>query len=240
MKATDKGEAVYMDMIVLKEIPFELDKELIIKKLHITEEEDKDRIGTLANEALSIGKPKGIYVETYIDHKDEESVSVGIVTFESRVLRINLDNIFKIYPYSATCGTELEEWADSIGDVLENFWADTIKQMVLGTAVNYLKKHVKDKYGFRKISTMNPGSLEDWPLSEQGKLFELLGDTRQEIGVRLTESFLMLPTKSVSGIIFPVQKGFENCQLCKRKGCPGRSAPFDEVLFREKYGLEVE
>ncbi len=226
-----------METVILKDIPFEMNTEAMIKKLRILNEEDAARLHELVEEALHLGKPKGMYAETYIDSKGKDSISTGLVTFHSRVMRINLDTIYKIYPYIATCGTELEDWADSFGDILENFWADIIKQTVLATAVRYLKDHVKNKFRLGKTSVMNPGSLEDWPLREQGKLFALLGDTRGKIGVTLTESFLMLPTKSVSGIIFPVEKGFENCQLCKREGCPGRSAPYNETLYREKYGL---
>ena len=72
---------------------------------------------------------------------------------------------------------------------------------------------------------MNPGPLKDWPLGEQRQLFFLFGDVKQAIGVELTESFLMYPVKSVSGIIFPTEVNYENCQLCPRENCPGRRAP---------------
>jgi hypothetical protein len=44
--------------------------------------------------------------------------------------------------------------------------------------------------------------------------------------VRLTESMLMIPRKSVSGIFFPSEEGFVACQLCERENCPSRKAPF--------------
>ena len=61
---------------------------------------------------------------------------------------------------------------------------------------------------------MNPGSLADWPLREQRPLFGLLGNVRAAIGVTLTPSLLMTPTKSVSGILFPSEETFASCQLC--------------------------
>ncbi|MCL6614559.1 MAG: hypothetical protein K6U03_08105, partial [Firmicutes bacterium] len=45
--------------------------------------------------------------------------------------------------------------------------------------------------------------------------------------------------KSVSGLRFPVEEGFENCQLCPRQGCPGRRAPYAPEIFARRYsGLD--
>jgi hypothetical protein len=75
---------------------------------------------------------------------------------------------------------------------------------------------------------MSPGSLEDWPITEQPKLFSLFGDTEKSIGVKLTASLLMIPRKSISGILFPSEEGFVSCRLCPRENCPSRKAEFDE------------
>jgi hypothetical protein len=49
----------------------------------------------------------------------------------------------------------------------------------------------------------------------------------------------MVPTKSVSGIIFPTEADFQSCQLCERENCPNRRAPYDEMLYEQKYSGEV-
>ena len=82
---------------------------------------------------------------------------------------------------------------------------------------------------------MNPGSLEDWPIQQQTQVFELLGDPLRDVGVRLTDSFLMVPIKSVSGIRYPTETSFESCQLCPREKCTGRRAPYDPELWRKRY-----
>jgi hypothetical protein len=87
-----------------------------------------------------------------------------------------------------------------------------------------------------KLSYMSVGSLEDWPISEQKQLFSLLGDVEAAIGVQLTSSMLMLPAKSESGIFFPSETTFLNCQLCPRQNCEGRKAAFDPKMARD-YGL---
>ena len=94
------------------------------------------------------------------------------------------------------------------------------------------------KYRPGKMSSMSPGSLQDWPITQQSELFRVLGDVESEIGVRLTESYLMLPMKSVSGLCFPTETSFESCQLCPRDDCPGRAAPYDPTLWKQ-YAEEV-
>jgi len=98
-----------------------------------------------------------------------------------------------------------------------------------------LKRH----FGLVQLSRMSPGSLKDWPVTEQSPFFSLFGNVEELIGVTLTESMLMIPRKSISGIFFPTEVMFFSCQLCPRKGCPARKAPYDETL-RKKYGLNDE
>ena len=78
----------------------------------------------------------------------------------------------------------------------------------------------------KNISSLNPGSLKEWPITGQVPLFELLGGVTEDIGVVLSDSLLMSPVKSVSGIMFQSEEAYENCQLCPRENCPGRRAPY--------------
>jgi hypothetical protein len=56
------------------------------------------------------------------------------------------------------------------------------------------------------------------------------------IGVWLTESFFMVPTKSVSGIRFASERDFRSCQVCRRAECSHRAAAFDPALWEELQG----
>jgi hypothetical protein len=123
-------------------------------------------------------------------------------------------------------------------DLLPHYYADVISEEAMRTAAAELKQHLVRRYDLGRTSTMSPGSLEDWPIREQRPLFNLLDNPAKTIGVRLTDSMLMIPSKSVSGIRFPVEKTFESCQLCQRERCPGRRAPYDEELYERRYQLE--
>jgi hypothetical protein len=58
--------------------------------------------------------------------------------------------------------------------------------------------------------------------------------------VKLTDSFLMIPNKTVSGFLFSTEKDYRSCKICRRKNCPGRSAEFDENLWKEYQKGEIK
>lgn len=222
-------------MEIIDHIPVNLSVEQVLKRLHL----DKDGkyagdIQGLIEMVQPLTYPRAVYDVCYIDRKDKDSVEFGGVKFTSRVLRVNLDKAERVFPYIATCGTEVESIDIPADDLMRKFVLDNIKQIALGAAVRYLREHIDRKHRPGQMSAMNPGSLEDWPISEQRQLFSIFGDVENLIGVRLSDSFLMLPVKSVSGIYFPTEVRFESCQLCPRERCPGRRAPYDEKL-KEKY-----
>ncbi|MBL7126991.1 MAG: hypothetical protein ISS58_07330 [Dehalococcoidales bacterium] len=86
---------------------------------------------------------------------------------------------------------------------------------------------------------MAPGSgaADVWPITQQKELFSIFGNVEDLIGVRLTDKYLMIPIKSVSGIFFQTKTTFITCQLCPREACIGRRAEYDLGLvgkYREE------
>ncbi len=221
---------------VFDAIPTSLDRERVFKAAHVQPgTPDAAVLERLCDEAEAIARPKAITKLAYIDEKGTDFIVVDGIRFDSRILRVNVDEVYRVVPYVATCGVELEEWSRGLNDMLEQYWADVIKQMFVGQAVTALGSYAREDLGLGQSATMNPGSLPDWPLAQQKPLFDLLGDPTEAIGVTLTESFLMLPAKSVSGIHFPTDTDYRNCQLCPREDCPGRSSPYEPHLYEEKY-----
>ena len=207
-----------------------------MKAFHIREgSSSATKLECIAADAQAVAKPKAVYKVAFIESKGDDYVVVDGVTLTSRVLRVNLEQVHRVFPYVATCGTEMDEWSSSIDDTLESYWADKIKEMALRSAMQALSGHLQDRFRPGRMSRMNPGSLTDWPLREQRKLFALLGSPEDAIGVQLTESLIMVPLKSVSGISFPAEADFASCQLCPREDCPGRRAPYDATLYDRKY-----
>jgi hypothetical protein len=106
--------------------------------------------------------------------------------------------------------------------------------MALSTAFAYLLDHLKERYGLESLSFLSPGAGERqvWPIEQQRELFDFLGNDTAAIGVTLTETFVMIPNKTVSGIFYPCDEAFESCQLCRRERCDYRRAPFDRQLWQ--------
>ena len=222
-------------MEVLKSIPIRLDLEKVSKRLHLSQQSKhiEKTVQKLIEIARPIVKPKAIYEVSYVDNKNEDSLDISGVRFTSRVLRVNLDRVERVFPYVVTSGRELDEITVPADNVMRSFCLDTIKEVVLHSAVNYLKDHLKKSYALAQLSMMNPGSLESWPITQQKQLFSIFGNVEDLIGVKLTESSVMVPTKSVSGIFFPTEIAFESCQLCPREVCSERRAPYAPELTRK-------
>jgi hypothetical protein len=214
--------AFYLNLPVLYE-------KLRVRAHHRTE------VSKLVDEAVAVARPRALYKLAFIEAKGDETITAEGFTFTSRVLRVNLDKLHRFFVFVGTAGRELEAWSDSKQDVLAHFYADAINEAVLHAAMTTFVAQLTERFQLAPTAAMNPGSLTDWPLREQRPLFALLGDVRSAIGVELTGSLLMVPRKSVSGILFVAEETFASCQLCPRQDCPNRRAPYDAGLFARKY-----
>ena len=221
-------------MNVLTDIPFTLDTDQLMEYMRIdpgTERAEEFR--DVINEVKNVGKPKVLYKVSFIDSKGEDTVTLDGVTFTSVVLRKNLDSIERVFPYVATCGTEIDNISVEQGDFEKKIWLSIIKGKLLDAAMQYLMEHVSGHYKLSKISSMNPGSGDAsvWPIKQQGVLYSICGDVEGLIGVKLTKTMMLMPEMSLAGILFPSEIEFESCQLCLREKCPTRRAPFDKDLW---------
>lgn len=184
------------------------------------------RLKELLPVAREIAKPKSAVMILSPEITGEGLVTLGGVTFKSRLLEQHLGELELAFPYVTTCGRELAEWTKSLSG-LDQFLADEIMTMALRQAGVQLEARLRARFDLPEVSAMNPGSLpNEWPITEQTPLFSLLGDLPGQIGVELLPSLLMSPGKTVSGIFFKTLEKFHNCQLCTKPDCPGRRAPF--------------
>jgi hypothetical protein len=227
-----------MNEFILDNIDCNFNVKAVMKQLRI--KEDSPTSGDFkrfADEAMAVAKPKAYYRVERVESRGEDCVVIDGTTFTSRVVRSNLENSHRVFPFVATCGREMEDWYHSLDDILNRFWADALNGAALYRAMGALNKDIAERFQTGTTSMMTPGSLVDWPIREQQHLFRLLGDPSKTIGVTLSKSHLMTPMKSVSGILYPAEDGFEECELCPMKKCPGRRKPYDEGLYERKYGM---
>ena len=224
-------------MPVLNDIAIDLDFDAVRRRLHLKRDEDIDAVRHIVQAAQPLIEPRVLFKICYIDEKLAEAVIIDGLRFSSQVLRKNLDQTGRVFPFVVTIGNKFSERLETSSDLLEKFYLDTIGNVALNQVRKALNDHIKETYALKKTAFMAPGSLPNWPIEQQKPLFELLGDVHDTIGVELTESLLMLPAKSVSGIYFPTETSFFSCQLCPREKCESRKAKYNEKLA-EEYGIK--
>ena len=223
-----------MDIVILDNLPFVLDPKGLSNLLRVIgEKPEDDRLRPLAAQVQEIARPKALYAIAPVALSGYDRVELGPVAFTSRVLRVNLEGAAEAFPFVVTAGRELEAWAEALNET-ERGWARAAQGLALRRALAAVEEGIRRRYPGR-LGKMKPGSIPDWPLAEQGKLFQLLGDARSAIGVELLDSGFMKPVMTVSGIYFPSSIGFECCLLCPTENCPGRATAYDPGLFQKKY-----
>jgi len=209
----------------------------VLERLKIEDEDDIAMIRGLFETAKEIVRPKVLYREAYVEEVSGKSVRIDDLSFESEVLAANLKNVHRVFAYVSTCGTEVDDWSHGEKDYVVSLWLDMIKELFLYEANTFFREYIKKAYEIKTLSAINPGSGEkdNWHISQQTRLFALVGSVKEEIGVTLTDSFLMVPIKSTSGLLYPSETEFVNCSLCGRKNCQGRRAAFDRELYEKTF-----
>jgi len=127
--------------------------------------------------------------------------------------------------FVCTSGLEFETYQQRLkeqGDMVRVFIADALGSVIAEKCADQMEKALQesiDKLGWKHTNRFSPGYC-GWHVSQQQLLFPLFqGHT---CGVKLTDSSLMIPIKSVSGIIGlgeKVRKLEYTCGLCDFKQC---------------------
>lgn len=220
------------------DIPVQLDIEQAVKRLppRTASRRTEGLIRELADEVCKIARPRAVYQLSRSRVVDNTTVEIDGIVFTSKILSRLLENQDMVVPFIATIGKELDDMAVPSRDMMRSFCLDAVKTVVLVSGVDYLTEYIKEKHGIPRAALMNPGELEDWPITEQKPLFALFGGAEKRIGVSLTAGGAMKPIKSRSGIVFPSDTGFISCRLCTQLTCPGRQAEYDPEMVKEYLG----
>ena len=154
----------------------------------------------------------------------------GSVIFKSQVIVQLLEQCRQIAVFVATIGKYLEETAWKLArdglilqaTVLDAVGSDAVEKVA--DCVQDRIREIAETKGLAISRRFSPGYC-DWNIGQQRMLFSaLIGNT---MGVRLTGECLMIPQKSISGIIgLGPQDGnvesYDPCIFCQKEDCPGR------------------
>ncbi|MCL2000823.1 MAG: hypothetical protein FWG74_05260 [Planctomycetes bacterium] len=222
-------------LLLLDAVAWQPDVDALGRELLL--EPDSDDMAELAQlVAAAPDQPPGaacLRVDAHSPPDSDDLIYLGGVAFRSALLREQLEGQSEAYPYLATCGRPLYDWARRIADPFHRYWAEALLAQALQAAIEALNARFAESMFGGKVASMNPGSLKEWPISQQEPLFRLLAEPAKALGMGLTESWLIEPNKSVSGVWFANEHGYVNCLLCPRENCPNRRAPYDAPLARD-------
>jgi len=131
----------------------------------------------------------------------------------------------KIAVFVCTAGHEISNWSKKLmaeGDLTTGYVVDLVGSEVVETAMDKIQFMLSEQItpaGLKISNRFSPGYCS-WNVSEQHKLFSLLPDNF--CGIRLSNTALMSPLKSVSGIIGIGKKISFNsytCKTCDMQNC---------------------
>ena len=135
----------------------------------------------------------------------------------------------KIALFVCTIGPEMEKWSKQLlikGDPAMGYLVDCVASITVENVTDFLHDHIERemiKNGLKITNRYSPGYC-NWSVSEQHLLFSFLPPNF--CGITLTESALMLPIKSVSGVIgigSKVKRKEYTCDSCGVKDCTYRA-----------------
>lgn len=210
-------------------VPYVPDAEALLQTLHLDAGTDEaDDFRALLDALAPHAAPQAVFASAGVAMAgDASGLVIGGVLFHGSLLYAQLKDAAEVWPYIATCGREIYDRVNRIRDPFERYWGEAILEDALRAAHRGFDEYFHHSVYSGKTAAMSPGSLKEWPIEQQIPLFQLLDEASAQCGVTLTDSLLMLPNKSVSGIRFPSEQGYVSCRFCPREACPNRKAEYE-------------
>ncbi len=221
---------------ISKHIDISIDRQQVLQTLgYRAELVPPARISSLVNEyaenALHLLEPSYSWDIKYIKSINGERVVIDdSIIFKSNVIARLLEQCERVAIFVLTVGSHLEEMVSALSDDGLMLQA-TVLDAIGSNAAEKLADSVQERIGeiaraqgLCISQRFSPGYC-DWPVNEQKMIFRAIDS--KIAGVRLTKGCLMLPRKSISGIIGIGPCGnadnYNPCKTCeKQDNCVGR------------------
>jgi len=190
-----------------------------------------DLIEKILSESLEISKIKAqysLFPEVRFDN-DTKTVEINNLSFQiKKIVFGQIKKSDSVAIFLCTAGAEIgirSRKAMQEKDLLKGYVYDVVGSEIVEAAADLMQNELEKimiSTGKKITNRYSPGYC-GWDVVEQHKLFQLIPDNF--CGIRLTESALMDPVKSVSGIIGigeDVKRNPYYCNLCDLKDCINR------------------
>jgi hypothetical protein len=143
----------------------------------------------------------------------------------NKIISLQLKKASHIALFVGTIGDKIEKLSDLLfknGDPFEGYITNLIGSEATESVAHFIHETIRNQMqdsGYSITNRFSPGYC-DWNVAEQFKLFGFFPDNA--CNVLLTDSALMIPVKSISGIIgIGKDVNFKPypCQKCTRENC---------------------
>lgn len=155
----------------------------------------------------------------------------GNIRLKSNKLARALRQCKEIVSFLATLGSQIDNEIRRLVDLKqmsEAFILDSMGSVAVENLVDRFHWRVRKQYDLcnQTVSLCFSPGYCDWPITDQKKLFKLIDAAK--VGVELTNSCLMRPRKSISGIFgvydkhIDETKRYNPCKDCRKGNCTHR------------------
>ena len=205
------------ELYIFKNIPFEANIAELVQNPFFKGNVNDEEIKIAWNKAAALASPSVMVRQVDIVHSERGVCEIGGQKVSSSVLDKNLSGLHRAFAYVATCGKTIAQVKSENENVSSALFV--LRMQALRAAMEYAMSWTKEHFALSKTATVNPGSLPQWPITEQPVLFAMIGDVEGELGIELTKTMFMWPSESASGLIFETEHDYQNCMACKKLDC---------------------
>lgn len=223
-------------MVVSDRVNVDIDRRSVCRYLgYKADVEPSARIASLLDQymerARHLIEPSYSYIISDIDRVEVSRALIkGRIVFKSEVIARLLERCEKVAVFILTIGDRLEETIGRLADdglIVEAYVLDAIGSSVAESLADVVQSKIGDlarAQGLCISRRFSPGYC-DWDINQQRVLFRAIdGDSSR---VYLSEECMMMPQKSISGIIGiglrdQGVESYNPCETCNKRNCPGR------------------
>lgn len=181
-----------------------MDRKEILRYLRTNSTVEDEKIISLVDEAAEkveeVADVKTLY-RIFDCNVTENALEIGKVIFKSKRLAETLKGCKRVVVFGATLGLETDRLIKTAGatDLAKAMAYQAAATALIEEVCDGLEKSIIEKHGVKLTRRYSPGYF-DLDITEQRKLFSLVEITKR-IGITLTESCQMMPSKSVTAFI---------------------------------------
>lgn len=204
-----------------------IDRQEIRDAMGYRDEQPDQQVEQMLDEVLmqtaAVCRPLAIWTLTEGTTEPPVGIRAGETRFRTgKIICDSLTGSERFCLFIVSAGAEFEAFREHYrneGDCVREFIADSVGSVVAEACVTAVERELEHRFGDPHTLPYSPGYC-GWRVTEQQTFFGLFPP--RPAGVRLTESSLMFPIKSVSGVIGigagVVRKPY-GCAICNNTSC---------------------